>query len=142
MFLLQLAISTGWTVEYCYSLPVETIRKLQVLDDIKPYLYPKWDAYMGSIMSLIYNSKVQKKEHLRDARDFVPSIRPELPPMYEDPNFKQIQHQYTQIKDSGDTTILNSLRDEIAKEIDRLKADTENDNDYLIIRLTQLLNYS
>lgn len=141
--MLKLAISTGWTIEYVESLPITTIRELQGLNQMSPFLYEEQSRREAIIATLIYNQKVTKKAHLKSVTDLFPYTKGGIPEEYEDEIVLKARRILNSISSMSNLTKggNHAMDDFIIKVREQIKIEEESDalNMYRVRRLKQML---
>lgn len=129
--MLQLAITTGWTIDYVESLDKGTIQDLQALNMLSPFLYPTASSERARLASFIYNSNVMKSKDMLSASDIFPYIKQELPQELENNELVILRSKINELSSIPNEEIRNKqkqfLLDKITEEIESRNKDVSPD---------------
>ncbi|BCV28491.1 hypothetical protein [Shewanella algae] len=129
--MLQLAITTGWTIDYVESLDKGTIQDLQALNMLSPFLYSTASNERARLASFIYNSNVMKSKDMLSASDIFPYIKQELPQELENNELVILRSKINELSSIPNEEIRNKqkqfLLDKITEEIESRNKDVSPD---------------
>lgn len=83
MFMLQLAIATGWSLEYIENLPVSTFHEFKALNLLRPFNGRAEQEIMAFHATLQYNLNVKKGDQ-KSTQELFPFLTTDTPEFLED----------------------------------------------------------
>ncbi|MGS5466794.1 hypothetical protein ACVD1N_06100 [Vibrio parahaemolyticus] len=142
--MLQLALKTGWSLEYVFSLPIEIISEFRALNTWHPFTEERQAEQLGTIASLLSHQVFKKGYEPHELFPYLKSV----PDWIEDPRVqtaragKRSTHELAMIGAPQDLRAkrLEYINQLIREEIEIEEAKSPEERDRAAIReLTKLL---
>lgn len=136
--MLQLAIATGWSLEYIEQLPFEVLAEFKALNAWHPFTDDRQAHQLGTIASLL-SHQVYKKG--LQPHEMFPYLQNGVPDFLEDERVfkaRQLVNQTIMMPDKVRVKALENIRQKIREEIDIEQANEFPDL-YVVRELNKLL---
>lgn len=134
-FLLQLSLVLKVPVFELEQWPASVIQEYRALNVVSPFTKDADNIRDGLLIQLVRNQNVTKKEHYKTADKLLPYLQT-YPEFLEHPTVKKAESLLnTCVLPKQRENILNLITEEIQLEREKPEPD-----DYVIFRLTEILN--